>query len=251
MKPRYVVAIAITAAITVAYFWLQSSQELLVPVTDYVYVAASGICSILAFLVVRKWGFQGKYGIVHMGLFVGILLWFLGDAAWAIYETILHVEIPYPSLADGFYLIGYIPIAIGVFQFVWTFRSGFKRRWSFAALGVGSLFLVLTCVFLIGPLIVSAEDLLTKTYDVAYPILDSVLVVLALFMFFAFRGGEMANSWLWISFGLLLNAVADIVFSLGTLQGWYYSGHPIELIQFWGYIGLGLGLYDQRGALSG
>jgi hypothetical protein len=37
------------------------------------------------------------------------------------------------------------------------------------------------------------------------------------------------------------------MFSLGTLQGWYYSGHPIELIQLWGYIALGLGFDEQRG----
>lgn len=89
---------------------------------------------------------------------------------------------------------------------------------------------------------------MSKTFDVAYPVLDSMLVVLAIFMFFLFRGGKMVGSWVWISLGLLLNVLADIMFSLGTLQGWYYSGHPIELIQFWGYIGLGLGFDEQRGA---
>jgi hypothetical protein len=97
-------------------------------------------------------------------------------------------------------------------------------------------------------LVLSTEDLLTKSYDVAYPVLDSMLVVLAVFMFFVFRGGKMAGAWVWISLGLLLTALADIAFSLGTLQGWYYSGHPIELIQFWGYIGLALGFDEQRTA---
>jgi len=95
---------------------------------------------------------------------------------------------------------------------------------------------------------VSTEDFLTKIFDVAYPVLDSMLVVLAIFMFFAFRGGRMAGAWVWITLGLLLTALADIAFSLGSLQGWYYSGHPIDLIQFWGYIGLALGLDEQRDA---
>jgi hypothetical protein len=245
MRTRYLVGIVVAALVTAAYFWLQSS-ELLVPVTDYVFVLASGICSILAFLVTRHWGFRGRFGLVHLGLFLGVLLWFLGDAAWTIYETVLQINIPYPSFADVFYLAGYIPIAIGIVQFLWTFRAGLKRQRAFVALGVGLIFLVLTCVFLIGPLVVSTEDFLTKSYDVAYPLLDSMLVVLAIFMFFVFSGGKMAGVWVWISFGLLLTALADIAFSLGSLQGWYYSGHPIELIQFWGYISLALGLESQR-----
>jgi hypothetical protein len=247
MRIRYLVGIVVAVLVTVAYFWLQSS-ELLGPATDYVFVLASGICSILAFLVIRHWGVRGKVAAVHLGLFLGIFLWFLGDTAWAIYETVLQVEIPYPSFADVFYLLGYIPIAVGIVQFLWTFRVGLKRQGAFVALGIGLLFFGLTYAFLIGPLVVSTEDFLTKSYDVAYPVLDSMLVVLAIFMFFVFRGGKMAGAWVWVSLGLLLNALADIAFSLGSLQGWYYSGHPIELIQFWGYIGLALGLDEQRNA---
>lgn len=247
MRARYLVGIVVAVLVTVAYFGLQSS-ELLAPVTDYVFVLASGICSILAFLVIRHWGFRGKVGVVHLGLFLGVFLWFLGDAAWAIYETVLQIEIPYPSFADVFYLAAFIPLAIGIVQFLWTFRASLKRRGAFVALGVGLLFFGLTYAFLIGPLVVSTEDFLTKSFDVAYPVLDSMLVVLAIFMFFVFRGGKMAGAWVWISLGLLLNALADIAFSLGSLQGWYYSGHPIELIQFWGYIALGLDFDEQRNA---
>ena len=247
MRARYLVGIVVAALVTVTYFSLQSS-ELLIPVTDYVFVLASGICSILAFLATRHWGFRGKAGLVHLGLFLGIFLWFLGDTAWAIYETVLQIEIPYPSLADVFYLVGYIPIAIVITQFLWAFRAGLKRQMAFVALGVGLLFLGLMYAFLIGPLVVSTEDFLAKSYDVAYPVLDSMLVVLAIFMFFVFRGGKIAGAWVWIILGLLLTALADIAFSLGSLQGWYYSGHPIELIQFWGYIGLALGLEEQRNA---
>lgn len=165
---------------------------------------------------------------------------------WTIYETVLQIAIPYPSLADVFYLAGYIPIAIVITQFLRTFGAALKRQSVFVALAVGLLFLGLTYGFLIGPLVVSTEDFLTKSYDVAYPVLDSMLVVFAIFMVFVFRGGKMVGAWVWLSLGLLLTALADIAFSLGSLQGWYYSGHPIELIQFWGYICLALGLDEQR-----
>jgi hypothetical protein len=80
-------------------------------------------------------------------------------------------------------------------------------------------------------------------------LLDSIIVVLATFMFFVLRGGTMARAWVWISLGPLLTALADIAFSLGTLQGWYYSGHPSELIYLGGYISLALGFDEQRDSI--
>lgn len=65
-------------------------------------------------------------------------------------------------------------------------------------------------------------------------------------MFLTLQGGRIATPWRWIALGLLLTAMADLAFSLGTLQGWYYSGHPIELIYLWGYVAVGLGFDDQR-----
>jgi len=218
MQTRYLLGIVVGALVIVVYFLLQSS-ELLVPVTDYVFALASGICSVLAFLAARHWGFRGKFGLVHVGLFFGVFLWFLGDMTWAIYETILHVSIPYPSFADTFYLAAYVPIAVGIVQFLWAFRAGLRRKRVFIALGVGLLWLGLAYAFLVGPIVMSPEDLLTKTYDVAYPVLDSMLAVLAIFIFFTFKGGKTARPWVWLSLGLLLNALADIAFSLGTLQG--------------------------------
>ena len=249
MQTRYLVAIVVWVSVALAYFLLQSSA-LLAPATDVIFSLASGSITILAFLAARHWGFRGKFGLVHAGLFFGFFLWFLGDATWTIYETILQIRIPYPSLADVFYLAAYIPIAIGIIQFVWTFRTALNRQTAFIALGVGLLFLGLTYAFLIDPLLMSSEAFLTKSFDVAYPVLDSMAVVLAVFMFFVFRGGKMAYAWVWISVGLLLSALADISFSLGTLQGWYYSGNPMELIQFSGYICFAIGLDEQRRAIT-
>jgi hypothetical protein len=245
VQPRYVAAATIATLVTILYFLLQPSA-LLIPVTDTVFVLASGTCTLLSLLVAYRWGFRGKFGLVHFGLFLGLFLWFLGDATWAIYETTLGVEVPYPSVGDAFYLAGYVPIAVGLLQFLWAFRAGFDRQRSLAALGISLLAVGLTYAFLIGPLLASSADVMTKTFDLAYPVLDSMLVALALFMSVAFRGGKMAGPWFWISIGLILTVLADITFSLGTLQGWYYSGHPIELIQLFGYIGLALGFDQQR-----
>ena len=201
--------------------------------------------SLLAFLSARKSGFAGKFAPVRWGSFLGVLLWFLGELTWSIYEVFLHVEVPYPSVADVFYLAGYVPVIVAVIQFLWFFRRSFTAsRVAVGALS-GLLIVGLTSV-LVYPLSVSLSDALTKSFDVAYPMLDAVLTTLAVLMFLTYSGGLFAKPWVTISAGLVLVGLYDIMFSLGTLQGWYYSGHPIELLYAWGYIGLGLGFDHQR-----
>jgi len=50
-------------------------------------------------------------------------MWFLGEAIWAGYTLILNVEIPYPSVADVFWLGGYVPFFVALYLYVKTFGS--------------------------------------------------------------------------------------------------------------------------------
>lgn len=246
MKRNLAVAVVLGAAVAVFYWLAQSWGDILVLSSDAVFVIISGVCSLFAFLVVREWKAKGKLGLVHLGLFLGVVLWFFGELVWAIYEVALGVQVPYPSVADVFYLGGYFPATAAILQFLSFFRKGFTRLRIQAATLLGLVIIGLSYTILINPLLTASSDIVTKTFDLAYPALDTILLVLASLMFIIFGGGQMAKPWLFISFGLLFLSIADIAFSLGTLTEWYYSGHPIELLWLWGYISMAVGFDDQR-----
>jgi len=244
---KHYLAGAMAVAFGVFYYLAQSwGQELLVVSSDLLFIVASGTCSLLGLLVARRWGLKGRFGVVHFGFFLGVFAWFLGETAWGVYEIFLHVEVPYPSLADVFYLTGYVPAATGMLWFIWFFRRGLTPRKLTAGVLLGSIVVVASGVFLLYPLLTESADLLTETLDVAYPSLDVLLLVFAVMMALVFEHGRFASSWLWIALGMFLTAVGDIAFSYGTLTGWYYSGHPTELFYLWGYLSLGLGFDSQK-----
>ncbi len=249
MKLGFVIAIVVSAALVAFYAVAQQWGRLLITSSDVLFVLVSGVCSMYGLLVVRKWTGLGKLGRAVLGLFLATFLWFLGETVWAIYEIGLQVEIPYPSLADVFYLLGFLPAMIGIFQFLSSFRKAFTRMKLLAATLMGLVIIVPTYLLLIGPLLAGAEDIITKTFDLAYPVLDTILLVLAVLTFMTFERGAMAKPWRWISLGLLLSTIADIGFSYGTLTGWYYSGHPLELLWLFGYISMALGFNAQRNQL--
>jgi hypothetical protein len=242
----------LAVAFAIFYFIAQSwSREMLISSTDLLFILVSGVCSLLAFLVVRKWGFRGKFGTVHLGLFLGVFLWFLAETVWGAYEIVFHVDVPYPSVADLFYLGGYVPIFLGIVQFLWFFRETFTRRRLATMLLSSLVILVGSGVVLIYPLMNESADVLTKLFDVAYPFLDSFLVIFAVMVAMTFEKRRFGRAWLWIALGMVLAGFGDISFSYGTLMGWYYSGHPIELLYVWSYLSLGLGFAYQTRDLAG
>ena len=247
---RYVVAAAVAVLAALLYFVAQPWSDLLVSLTDVMFVLVSGACSLFAFMVVRKWGIRGAFGEAHLGLFLFVLLQFFGELTWTIYEVVFHVEVPYPSLADLFYLAGYVAGIVGLMRFLSFFARKLPMRRIVLSIIFGLVIVGSTFIFLLSTLITEQADIYTKAFDVAYPGFDAILLSLVVAVFLTLKGGKLAPSWLWIGLGVLLTAIVDIIFSLGTLQGWYYSGHPIELLWVWGYVSMALGFYNQRTSLT-
>lgn len=236
------------ALVALIYYIAQPWGNLLVSITDVLFVIVSGFCALLAFRVILRWRLGGAFGAIHLGLFLFVALQFLGETSWAIYELLLKTPIPYPSFADVFYLSGYVAGIASLVYFLRKFWRTLTKRSIFSAAVAAILILGLTAIFLVTPLATSTVSILEKAIDVAYPTLDAVLLLLVIFMFAAFRNAKIEPSWQWVSLGVFLTALADIIFSYGTLQKWYYSGHSFELLWLWGYMSLSLAFYHQRKA---
>jgi len=232
-------------------WWLGAS-------TDVLFVLVSGMTAAFGLLVVRedRKGVQSLTHLrlrlrrVHFGFFLVILLWFLGECTWTVYAVILGVQVPYPSIADVFYLAGYIPAFLSILGFMRIFQRLVTPLKKVVSALVGLLILGVTAVFLLTPLSVSSSPVFVKAFDLAYPVMDAVLMALVTTRLIAFIGTSLGRPWTWIFCGLLLYSFADIMFSWGTLAGWYYSGHPIELLWLYGYLAFALGFNRQRTQFS-
>jgi hypothetical protein len=167
-----------------------------------------------------------------------MIFWFLGELGWAVYALLLNVEIPYPSIADVAWLIGYIPLFIALHLYIRTFGFAFSKTMFAAAAVIVS---IVSCGFLfslVPPILESGseEQIIPLVIDFAYPALDLALFSLSILGLLVFVKGKIASAWLFISSAILLNVIGDIFFSFTTLQGTYYNGHFSELFFAWGYI---------------
>jgi len=175
----------------------------------------------------------------------GLFLWFLGELSWALMEVAFRIKVPFPSIADAFWLLGYVPIFLGL-------GSGFRRldirvrRVPFAVpLGIlGTLAAVYLLVMFV-PIIGSDIPLAEKLLDLAYPLGDWLILIPAVFTLFTLRHGVLAKPWLALVAGFLLMVVADSLFSYMTFRGFYRTGSMIDLVWVAGYLVIALASLQQ------
>jgi hypothetical protein len=254
MERDLVTVLGLGVTFAVFYAVAQSWGSWLTATTDVLFASTSGITAVFALLVVREdrrdvaalTHLRERLRRVHIGFFLAILLWFAGELTWLIYEVILRVEVPYPSFADVFYLAGYIPALVSILAFMMIFRKLVTFTKKILSALVGLLIIGTAGVLLLHPLSISPSPAFVKAFDLAYPLLDAVLMALVMMRLIAFFGTSLGRPWVWIFGGLLSYSFADIMFSWGTLTNWYYSGHPIELLWLYGYLALALGFNRQR-----
>jgi hypothetical protein len=156
-------------------------------------------------------------------LSAGMLLWMIGQCFDAYCEIILK-EVPYGTISDVFWLLGYVPLIIGLAMLIKNFKNSglFSSIPGIHILILGALTAAYIFLFsrLTLPQLNDPERLMAdKLLDVAYPVLDFALIALSIILVrycWVLRGGLIARSWTSLSLGFILVAAADIYISTVT-----------------------------------
>ena len=186
---------------------------------------------ISGFSLGKYWHRAGEqFSIVWLCFTCGLFLWFMGEATWAGYTLILGVELPYPSVADIFWVSGYIPFLIALLLYVKIFSPAISWKMFLASMLTTLGLAIFVSAALITPILGVEEDVVTMAMDFAYPLLDIALFSVAFLGLLIFWKGNLGKSWLLINVAILLDVCADMLFGYATAQGTYYSGHVADLI---------------------
>jgi len=219
---------------------------------DFIYVFSNAFPPVIAGATVVTSGLtlerywrkaKGHFPIIWFYFTCGLFLWFMGEAIWAGYTLILGVELPYPSVADIFWIGGYIPFFVALYLYVELFRHALTKKMLAASLITTTVLTTLVTVALLIPVLGTEEDLTAMIMDFAYPILDLTLFSVALLGLIIFWRGKLGSSWLLINLGILMNVCADILFSYTTAQNIYYCGHMLDVLFDLAYLSFSMAFY--------
>ena len=172
----------------------------------------AAIATGLALTVVYRQKVSGIFGRSYACLAGGLVLYFIAEILWGYYSIGLGVEVPFPSLADAFWLAAYAPFGYGLFSLA-RLHSKFGRM---KALAVMSLSVAAFSSYYILQLI-SVSDLTTPdaatalSISIAYPILDGILLIPALMVILSSGKGYLTSiPWIFVSW--IFTAIADSIF---------------------------------------
>jgi hypothetical protein len=251
LRREYVAVACASALVTLLYALLQSSPGLLYYLSNMLQIGFSLVPLVFAALSLRVNRRDRWFGRVDGLLFVGFLFWFLGEFTWSFYALYLGIEIPYPSVADVFWLVAYPFVILGMVVYVAPFKSAISRRRLLVALVVSVLAAGLVAGGLVLPVLSFSGDMFSDIVGLAYPMLDVALLFASIMGVMLFWGGKITRGWYWLTAGAVLMSVADILFSYFTAAGTYYNGHPLELFFEFSYACFGLALYEHyRGIMT-
>lgn len=214
--PAWIWALVVTALLGVTYIAFP-----MVEVQDSVTVIAGGL-AVIAMLVGIFWHRPNRPGIWLL-LCASVAAAFLGDVIWGFKEIVLNDEVPFPSVADAFYLAAYPLSAAGLWAIA---RSLLPRRSIGALIDIA----IVTC----GVAIISWEFLIepalsSGTISASARFIAAAYPAMGLFLFAAlvaiiFRKSTSPTVVILLGLGILVESVSDSVFAFAVSESTYATG---------------------------
>lgn len=228
--------------ILLALWWMKiflsgqtSGDENLLFGFAYSFIALIG--GINGLITAQKWGgFKSLMGRGISFLSIGLLGYWFGQVSWSYYNFILHVEVPYPSIADiGYFSV--IPLyTIGMLSFAQTAGAGITLRKLQGKLIVFILPLIsltITYYLFLKNLSPDFTDPIRTFLDYGTPLGYAIVISMALTAYALTAdvlGGKMKSKIMFIIFALIAQNITDNTFLYQAAAGTYYNGGVNDLM---------------------
>jgi diguanylate cyclase (GGDEF)-like protein len=230
MRPpirRPVAYAALGCALTAAYFTVPAGSN--VSHLLYELVALLGLAAVTL-------GRHRARGSSWTLILIGVALWVGGDSYWNGYRWVTGHEAPFPSIADVFYLVCYVPLTAGVLGFVLGGRPKVGDLIEGAIVGVGASLVIWFAV--LEPVArVGSSPVLARVVSLAYPVADNLLLVVLIQLVISGGMRRPALRWLVGAFTLIL--LTDLVYARARVDASYSAGSWVDAGYLLFYVFLG------------
>lgn len=246
----YLLGILYILCIIVYWFGLGGDDAIFWRNTVYLLPPLVAVCAGMTTLY--EFGLSGTRAKTLIYLMFGLVCWLVGEILFFSYAVIFHTD-PFPSLADVFYLIGYLGFFIALLNEIRT--SSIKVNT--VAPSVLFLFAIASFAFALGfayfgiylaynPI----ESLMANIISISYGVGDLILLLTSMMMLilaWEYRGGRLSRMWTLLFFSFLMMLCGDILYAIHTVaytsEVWLYKS-LIDTFFMGSYLLFAWGLFD-------
>lgn len=229
----YSLILAITIANSFIFFVGINLRSLFDNVILDVSAAVAVVAAVL--IVIKQLLLNGKIKTNTKQIFAtnlaGIALWFTAEVIWTYYQLGLGIANPFPSMADAFWLAGYPLIAFALWRTMQNLLAAGKTISKKLGPREHNLLLaIFTMIAVIASVVIYTA--ITVTYDtlptgeqlnefviaLAYPVLDSVLLVPVVTIIWSLRRADPLHAhWILLCSFVIMSTIGDIGFAYSEL----------------------------------
>jgi hypothetical protein len=164
---------------------------------------------------------------ICLSLTTALTLWTLAELTWTLYQVGLHIENPFPSIADSFWLAGYPFIIYFTYGMNKALSKGrYYDREALLMLSVSAgltLGYIFNLTFGVADMLSAAKGDMGWLISILYPILDTIALIPSLLLVASFRGRSDKSAysiqWLLLFCSIIIVTIADIGFGYSEVLG--------------------------------
>ncbi len=240
---RWWCATLICAAVTGVFAVFMVFNPLGLDVTVWLDDIGEGVAAALG-ASACAWAATGRRGRLRLAWYLlatASASWAIGEGIWCWYQLAQNVEVPFPSLADLFFLLAVPLMAGGVLLIAeeWGAVTRSFRALLDGAIIAGSLLFVSWATALGAVWSSGGEGLFARVVGLAYPVGDVITATVALTSLTRVRGPGRRQLGL-LAAGVISLAVADSMFAYLTQNGTYGNGNWMDTGWVAGFLIIGL-----------
>ncbi|MGI0029558.1 MAG: hypothetical protein ACREAQ_07605 [Nitrososphaera sp.] len=233
--------VALYALLTII---LNEDKYSLLVFSDLSINAAAAGALILSSLIVYRQKLGGLHGKTYAAFAAGLALWFAAELVQTYYEIGTEDEVPFPSIADALWLLGYGPFGYHLFVTYRFFnRSAAPHSLVLVSALTAAIFGSIVPLTIFNSSLLY-DDLPALFVNVAYPALDAALIVPAIMMFSILRKGRFGSvPWVLLSASILIIAAGDSAFGYISATSPDSEIWGFSIFYFTGYLCMAGALY--------
>lgn len=189
-------------------------------------------------------------------LTAGFGLYLLGQTVLGVYQVLLRIATPFPSLADVFFQLSMALLIASLVSFMRAYSQTLGvALGELAGFGIVALaLLVLVAAVVLRPIAGQEAPPLERLLNLAYPLLDCLLLVPGLMLLrltMKLRGGSLWTVWMLLLLGFFCVAAGDILFAYFTTLGLEILDPLLDLVFAAAYVFFAWGTRRQVEILEG
>lgn len=246
------IALMVFALVAIAVYAVSPLTDTGYIVRNIFYLSAPAIAVVFGLTAIWHYGVPNRHSFSLLFIVVGLLFWLIGEIIFFSY-TLTNVD-PFPSVADYFYILGYIPLAVGFIREVNIARVRLSGGETLAVLFFASVLVAATLYFGLVVAYDSTSSTLSNAVAIGYTIGDVILVLVAtpvLIFVYRHRQGRVVGPWIWYITALLLTLGADTLYA--NYSDLYDVLDPvamqIDLLWIVGYLSFAFGFAQQASVI--